>query len=632
MMDSMNDGLAAATEKPQVRPWQTFVNSRRFAWIHLGCAMAAGAAWYISDGRAGPWPLLVALIPWAARAVSGQFPIPRTRLDPFILLFVVAAAAGVWAAYDQTAAVEKFWLILGSVFVFYALAGQRAANLWTLLTGISLFGGGVGLYFLLTHDWTEVPAKIEALNRLGLRLMGLRPAIFQNLHQLHPNVAGGIMALLTPYAIAAGVRALRKRHFLWALLIIDSLAIMALALALTTSRGAAVALVGGLVGWLMWIGAGYLSGSLFLSRRKTLGFAGLLLLGISLSAVLLSPGGLLGYLDRLPGPASAGSRLQLAQDALDLAGDYWLTGAGLNSFDGLYSQYILNIPLHAVIHSHNVFLNVVIEQGVLGFVSLVAMVALSFWWLSDPRRSNYRHSIHGFQLAAGATFAALIVICLHGLVDDPLYGSRGVLLLWLPAGITAMLFPLRQSWRETARSTELPALIGLGIVAVLSALLLLAFRSAVVSTWHSSMGALEMARVELANYPSGEWSDGREAAEMDSAVSRFNHALLYNRDNRTAWHRLGLIAMLNRDYESATDSLYYAYLLDRNHRGIRKSLAYAYVWTGDIEQSLPLLRSIPEASQELSVYSWWWRGQGHPDFAERAEAAQTALVEPDSRQ
>jgi len=628
----MNDGMAVTTDEPRGRSWRVFVNGRRFAWIHLGCALSAAAIWYISDGRAGPWPLFIAGIPWAARLISGQFPTPRTRFDPFILLFVAGAAVGVWAGHDQSAAIDKFWLILGGMFLFYALAGQRAANLWPLLTGIALFGGVVGLYFLLSHDWNEVPAKIDVFNRLGLRLMGIRPAIFQGLHRLHPNVAGGIIALLLPYAVAVAARALRRRRFLLALLILDSLGIMALALALTTSRGAWVALVGGLVAWLMWIGSGYLAGSLFLSRRKTLGLAGLVLSGIALSAMLLSPGGLLGYLDRLPGPASAGSRLQLAQDALDLAGDYWLTGAGLNSFDGLYSQYIQVIPFHAVIHGHNLFLNVLIEEGILGFISLGAILTLSFWWLADPKLSGYRRSIHGFSLAAGATFATLVVLCLHGLVDDALYGSRGILLLWLPVGITAMLFPSRQSLRQSMQSAQPSILILLGIITVLAALLLLAFRSPVLSTWYSTLGAIDMARVELVNYPSGEWSDGSEVADMDEAVAQFNRALLYDRDNRTAWHRLGLIAMLNRDFETAADSLYNAYLLDRNHRGIRKSLAYAYLWAGEREQAMSLLQEMPEAEQELANYAGWWQSQGYPVLGERAEAARNILVELNSRQ
>lgn len=630
-MGRTNNEATMAADGSHGRLWPTFVNSRRFAWIHLGCALVAAAIWYVSGGRAGPWPLLIAGAPWVVRVISGRSPVIRTRFDPFLLMFVVGAAAGVWVAYDQAAAIDKFWLILGGVILFYALANQRAANIWPLLTGVAFFGGAVGLYFLLTHNWGEVPAKIGALNQLGLQLMSFRPAIFQNLHQLHPNVAGGIIALLIPCVVAVMARMLRERRFLLALPVAVALGIMLLALVLTTSRGAWIALVGGLVAWLTWIGSGHLSGSLFLSRRKTLGVAGLMLSGIALSAALLSPRGLTGSLDYLPGPASAGSRLQLAQDAVDLAGDYWLTGAGLNSFDGLYSQYIQGIPFHVVIHSHNLFLNVIIEEGVLGIASMGAILALSFWWLSDPKLSGYRRSIHGFALVAGATFSMLVVLCLHGLVDDVLYGSRGILLLWFPAGITAMLFPRRQGLREWIKAAESSRMIFLGIVTVITALFLLAFRSPLLGSWYSTLGAIEMDRVELADYPSGEWSDGSEAVNLSAAVSQFNRALLYDQDNRTAWHRLGLVAMLDRDFGTAADSLYHAYLLDSQHRGIRKSLAYARLWAGDLEQAMPLLQEIPDADMELANYVEWWQGQGFPDLGKRAEEARNTLISLNSR-
>lgn len=135
-----------------------------------------------------------------------------------------------------------------------------------------------------------------------------------------------------------------------------------------------------------------------------------------------------------------------------------------------------------------------------------------------------------------------------------------------------------------------------------------------------------MDRVELANYPSGEWSDGSEAVDLGVAVSQFNRALLYDQDNRTAWHRLGLVAMLDREFKDATDSLNHAYLLNRQHRGVRKSLAYARLWAGDLEQAMPLLQEVPDAELELANYVEWWKSQGRPDLSERAEAARNILT------
>jgi hypothetical protein len=52
-----------------------------------------------------------------------------------------------------------------------------------------------------------------------------------------------------------------------------------------------------------------------------------------------------------------------------------------------------------------------------------------------------------------------------------------------------------------------------------------------------------MARVELADYPTNSWSDGSEVSLLAEAETYFERALRLNNKNRTAWHRLGLIAI-----------------------------------------------------------------------------------------
>lgn len=605
--------------------WQSFIDSRRYAWLILFCALAAASLWYVSAGRLGGWPLLIALPPWGLRLAAGRFPVKQTRFDPLLWLFLISAAVSAWVSYNQPAAWDKFWLIVGATILFYALAGQRAPNLWTIFMGLAVFGGAIAVYFLATHDWNAIPAKIEMLNRIGLRWMEWRPAVFDGLHSLHPNVAGGLIAMLFPFSLAGVMRAARKGQ--GRMLAVAGLSgfFMAVGLIFSTSRGAWLALAGGLVIWAIWSGSGRVAEVFYLSRRKAFGVEMLLFMGVGVTLMLLTSGGLLATLDRLPGPASAGSRLEISQDALDLAGDFWITGGGLGAFDGLYSQYIRVIPYHYLIHSHNLFLNVAVEQGVIGLTALVAMLGLAAWWLIAPRQSGYRRTVPGFRTANGAVLATLVVTGMHGLVDDPLYGSRAVLLLWLPLGLTAFLFPLRVNWIQMVRTMSRPALVAGGVVILLAAALLVVFGKPIAAAWQSNLGALEMARIELRGYPTGTWSDGREAVELASAGARFERALALNPNNRTALHRLGLIAMLERDYGSASDYLYSAYLLDRGHRGIRKSLMYSTIWSGHISQALPLMAGFPETQAELGVYQWWWNQMGYPEFSRAAEEARIQL-------
>jgi O-antigen ligase len=603
-----------------------FVTSPRFAAIDLGCALVAAALWYLSDGRLGALPLLVAGAPWMARMVSRRAPVGPTRFDIWMAAFLLTAAVGAWAGYNAEIAQAKFWLIVGAMVLFYALAAQPMINIWPVVYGLGAACVAVCLYFMLTNDWQLMPAKIDALNAPALRWMAFRPDLLEGVHSLHPNVAGGIMAMLFPFLAVSGLRALRRRHWIGATAILLAALLFSASLVLTSSRGAWLALTGGVAAWLLWAAAGRLSRRLYLSRRKTVGLLLVTAAGLILTAVLLVPGGPAGLLDRLPGPNNAGSRLEISHEAVDLITDFPFTGGGLGSFDGLYSQYIRGIPYHFMIHGHNLFLDLGVEQGLPGMLLFLSMLGVAFWWLADPRGSGARRSLSDRSLLCGALFSALTVLSIHGLAEDPLYGSRGVLLLFVPFGLVAAVFPRRGVALQTLRTIGRPWLVAGGLAALALVAFVVVDRARLAAAWQADRGALEMARVQLAGYPTNEWSDGREAAALGPAAARFERALIQDPNNRTALHRLGLLAMAQGDYETAAGRLASAHALDPGHRGIRKSLGLAYAWAGRPDDAAPLLASIPEASSELDTYIWWWSTQGRDDLSQRAEAARQALA------
>src|SRR5690606_17214485 len=124
--------------------------------------------------------------------------------------FLITAVVAAIVAYDPSVAWGKFWLLVGALVVFYALAGQPSANVWPIVAGLGVFGSAVAAYFLLTHDWAAMPAKIEAIDALGQRWAALRPPLPGGLHALHPNVAGGLMAMFFPFLAAAAFREAKR--------------------------------------------------------------------------------------------------------------------------------------------------------------------------------------------------------------------------------------------------------------------------------------------------------------------------------------------------------------------------------------------------------------------------------------
>jgi len=85
--------------------------------------------------------------------------------------------------------------------------------------------------------------------------------------------------------------------------------------------------------------------------------------------------------------------------------------------------------------------------------------------------------------------------------------------------------------------------------------------------------------------------------------------------NSTANYRLGMLAVGRQDFPEGCRYLKRAFVTSPNHRGIIKNLGFCYVWLGELETALPYLRSIPEASDELGVYAWWWESHNRNDLS-----------------
>ncbi|MFN2221568.1 MAG: hypothetical protein ACK2UH_03380, partial [Candidatus Promineifilaceae bacterium] len=252
-----------------------------FPWINFLCTGIAAAAWYIYPGL-GAWPLVLAVIPWLIRLErTGRWDW-HTPYDWPFLLFLITAALGVWSAYNRTDALEKFWMILAAVMVFYAFVAfglpgsPYQGHNWGVVPAwlLAAFGAVLTFYFLATHNWEEVPAKYAALDTLGRALQAPLPYIPG--HRMNPNVIGGMLAMVVPFAAAVTWISARARRWLALLAAFGLLGITLFGLLLTTSRGAWIALAAAVGLLFIWWLAGLLSRGG--PKQRRLIFVGILLL------------------------------------------------------------------------------------------------------------------------------------------------------------------------------------------------------------------------------------------------------------------------------------------------------------------------------------------------------------------
>jgi O-antigen ligase len=583
----------------------------------VGFIAAAGA---LLAARLEVAPVALALIAagLGVRVVQYRTRVVTVPLAVPWLAFLLTTAVSAGIAFDPTAAQLKLLLILSGIALYLALATLKTSlAMRIVIGGLLLICVGVGLFFVTQTDFVAEPAKFALINQIGLALHRLAPQL--GWHTPHANLIAGILLLGLPFAIGETYHTLRQKQWIaFAVFALVTLFIF-FALFMTTSRGAwfaafAVAVLGGMV-----------YGAMQLARR--LGYSGNIGLAVLLNLILVTMllGAVVGgaqvsrFLDSLFGVIGNVSRLELYNQVWQLIQDFFWTGAGLETFSPMYSTYLLLIDVPFLAHSHNLFLQIWFEQGILGFLAFVWVLGAFFIWVLQ-RRKRMNH-------IAMAGLAAVTMLLLHGLVDVPLYFSRVIPLMFVPFGLTiAALQPLKpQNPRETLAARRMNLAL-LGVVAVLAAGFIIyeverpdAFRAEL----EANRGALAQAAVELPSvkFDHAPPAQVRRAVNLQTAEDLYGMALAIDRHNRLAHARMGIIALDRLEFEQAVDELELAYEADPRHRATLKALGLAYVWTGQPNKAMVLLEQIPDAETELFHAQDKWRKLKRPDLAKMAAAA-----------
>ena len=608
---------------------QGVTSSPWFGLLDIVMVLVAIILWELKPSLTG-WPLAVALLPWVLRISGGTHPFYKSSFDILFLVFVITSVLGIFLAYNQVEAFNKFWLVIAGILLFYAVAGQPTKNLRWVAVGTSILSPGMALLFLLTNDWNLYPAKIALLNRLGLAWMNIRPELPVLGFDPHPNLSSGVIVLAVPFLINFGLQAWREKKFLNLLLVCAGLILSGMGLLLATSRGALISLAGGLGGWGLVVCAKAWGFQIPASRKRLWVFSGF----IGVLAVVWLAFSTLGaskiYEVFVDPTSTSVSRLELSHSAIALLEDFPFTGSGLHSFSGLYSTYIQVIPNFKVINSHNQYLDIALEEGPLGLLVFLLICLRGFWLLWDhPGRPDHAG-------LANVALASLMIICIHGMFDDILFNAWVTPLMFLVPGlIDAISHPAQESFENySEQRTQMRVnrflkwrwmVVGAGVLAVFVTVTYTNYKFFLASLY-SNLGAVEMARVDLIGFPSETWISRTNADALKPAEVLFQKALTFNPYSRTANHRLGLIAMARQDFLSAVSYLEAAYQADSAYRGIGKSLGYSYVWIGQLDRAQTILRQIPEARQEMEIYSWWWKVQTRDDLARNAQRISEKLA------
>ncbi|MBQ8509160.1 MAG: O-antigen ligase family protein [Clostridia bacterium] len=201
----------------------------------------------------------------------------------------------------------------------------------------------------------------------------------------------------------------------------------------TWSRGAWLGFLIGMVIFLLMLSRHTMTGLLF----GTLAIPFLpFVLPESITQRFLSIGNL--------GDSSTSYRVYIWQGVLNMLKEYWHTGIGIgnDSFKLVYPLYALS-GIESAPHSHNLYLQITVELGVVGlivFIAVLFLYAQSCFGLQQIERRDTR-------LLSSAVFCGLLSVLAQGMTDYIWYNYRVFLMFWLMLGLGAAV---RRIYESTA--------------------------------------------------------------------------------------------------------------------------------------------------------------------------------------
>jgi O-antigen ligase len=572
--------------------------------------------------------LLLLLLSFTVRAVRTHRLLPRTGLEIPWLLGLVSAAVAVWIAYNRPIALLQFYRLLAAAVLYYAVVALPVNYRRWLALGFLAAAAGLALYWPWHNDFAAQPGKLALITQLGLFANSLLSPLPGP--DIHGNVAAGTLLVALPFGAALAADSLaggagRRRTYLAALAILLTLVIL-FGLFLTSSRGAWLAVGGTLaLAGLAWLQRRFFPGP---QKQLALWGAAVLLAGLALAAILLS-----GSFDRLAGsiPDPSGgilSRPRLWQQGWQVARDYLFTGSGLMTFWLVHPIYVLLIHVPYIAHAHNTFLEVWVEQGVLGFVGLLAagIVVLIWTWKALGRRSV---SMWGW-----AGLAALTAASLHGLVDVVFYVTRTLPVVGLLFGYAWFLNFDRSQERVQSHRTEnhLSWLLPAMLLFLLGLALLL--RRPVASTIYANLGAVQQTRLELTRYDPEKFNtytldqvrlDSQQDGSLDAALESFERALDFDPLNLSTLQRRAQIELSLGDETAALQDIQALWQAGLRDEVTRLTYGDALVANGQPQAAAEVVQGLTWAEPRLLGQAWsrYWINQ---DYRRAADAWQTVLL------
>lgn len=376
-------------------------------------------------------------IAFAIKLIRGKRVLDFGLLDFFVALFAVMTGfAGIVSMSSGSIMPALLFVCLISGYFMVSCCIRSAEWIYRIILSTVTSAMIVSLYGIVQYAFGTFGANAWLDSDLFEGIAGRAVATLEN-----PNMLGEYLVLVLPMALALLLvkdGGNKKYSFMCT-------ATMAMCLLLTWSRGA----------WLGFMFAVVVFLLIWTKRSMWIFAAGILSLPV---LPFILPDSIINRFTSIGNMADSSTsyRVSIWRGAVHMLRDNFFGGIGVgeSAWYKVYPDYTLP-GIEAAPHSHNLFIQVALEQGIFGLIVfliiLFLLIRISFNLFarmakkSDSITEVYRYNT---RLMIAGPLCGLAGVLLQGLTDYSWYNYRVYLIFWLVLGLIPAL--VKSSDRETA--------------------------------------------------------------------------------------------------------------------------------------------------------------------------------------
>jgi len=507
-------------------------------------------------------------------------------LDFPLALFLLSAVLGLWPAYDRSLCWPTLIALVAGFLLYGMISRLATSHRWwrAIATLIVLAGVLLSLYFVTQYAHFGYVEKVGAISRLGALIGRFVPPVPPAVLWIPAD--NSVAAFLEGGLFLAVALVSTEKRWAWRIGGSIGVCLIALALLMSMTRGAWLAV---LVTSVLWL-------AIHWRPARVVTIAGAVLM-VGLVIYIIARHDIMALADvpvvnRILAPLFIQQgRLDMYRNSVYLIQDFAVTGIGLGEqFAWVLSRYALLLRHVYIAHSNNLYLEVWLEQGLLGGMAWLWMMAALYGTIRTVAKS-------GTDLLYQSTWLGLTAIFVHGLSDARQYVDPWC---WLPffalLGLNAAILLRRARAADRGPGWVFPA-VAVGLFLVVMVVSLHPLRA----TWYANRGCVVQARGDLP----ASLTDGQRDELRQQAAALYRRAIQIAPQNRTARQRLGIMLVDEGRFDEAVEHLEIAWRADPHNTTTHKALGLAYVWVGELERARPLLQDVPDIVYELNIWARW---------------------------